>query len=85
MVVRLFLAVPRGCPQFVIVVFPDHTYLLLSITRERASLVFRMYGNPDELTYGQESNLMRTGGPGGGMITSGIRGGGGGGVNNGFG
>ena len=25
---RLFLAVPRGCLQFVIVVFPDHTYLL---------------------------------------------------------
>ena len=23
-----FLAVPRGCLQFVIVVFPDHTYLL---------------------------------------------------------
>ena len=28
MVERLFLAVPRGCLQFVIVVFPDHTYLL---------------------------------------------------------
>ena len=26
MVERLFLAVPRGCLQFVIVVFPDHTY-----------------------------------------------------------
>ena len=24
----LFLAVPRGCLQFVIVVFPDHTHLL---------------------------------------------------------
>ena len=23
-----FLAVPRGCLQFVIVVFPDHTHLL---------------------------------------------------------
>ena len=35
MVKRLFLAVPRGCLQFVIVVFPDHTHLLflnLSIT-----------------------------------------------------
>ena len=30
MVERLFLAVPRGCLQFVIVVFPDHTYLLFS-------------------------------------------------------
>ena len=25
---RLFLAVPRGCLQFVIEVFPDHTHLL---------------------------------------------------------
>ena len=29
MVERLFLAVPRGCLQFVIVVFPDHTHLLI--------------------------------------------------------
>ena len=28
MVERLFLTVPRGCLQFVIVVFPDHTLLL---------------------------------------------------------
>ena len=28
---RLFLAVPRGCLQFVIVVFPDHTHLLFSM------------------------------------------------------
>ena len=28
MVERLFLAVQRGCLQFVIVVFPDHTHLL---------------------------------------------------------
>ena len=27
---RLFLAVPQGCLQFVIVVFPDHTHLLFS-------------------------------------------------------
>ena len=26
---RLFLAVPRGCLWFVIVVFPDHTHLLI--------------------------------------------------------
>ena len=30
MVEPLFLAVPRGCLQFVIVVFPDHTHLLRS-------------------------------------------------------
>ena len=28
MVERLFLAGPRGCLQFVIVIFPDHTHLL---------------------------------------------------------
>ena len=28
MVERLLLTVPRGCLQFVIVVFPDHTHLL---------------------------------------------------------
>ena len=31
MVERLFLAVPRGCLWFVIVVFPDHTYLLFLV------------------------------------------------------
>ena len=32
---RLFLAVPRGCLQFVIVLFPDHTHLLfLLMSRE---------------------------------------------------
>ena len=34
MVERLFLAVPRGCLQFVIVVFPDHTHLLFFIVME---------------------------------------------------
>ena len=32
MVERLFLAVPRGCLQFVIVVFPDNTHLLFLCT-----------------------------------------------------
>ena len=32
MVERLFLAMPWGCLQFVIVVFPDHTHLLFLIT-----------------------------------------------------
>ena len=31
MVERLFLGVPRGCLQFVIVVLPDHTHLLFLI------------------------------------------------------
>ena len=44
MVERLFLAVPRGSLQFVIVVFPDHTHLLslpdvtLQITRHEVIL-----------------------------------------------
>ena len=33
MVERLFLAVPRGCLRFVIVVFPDHTHLLFLMTQ----------------------------------------------------
>ena len=33
MVERLFLAMPRGCLQFVIVVFPDHTHLLFQVVR----------------------------------------------------
>ena len=35
MVERLFLAVPRGCLRFVIVVFPDHTHLLFSMALTR--------------------------------------------------
>ena len=31
MIERLFLTLPRGCLQFVIVVFPDHTHLLFFI------------------------------------------------------
>ena len=52
MVERLFLAVPRGCLQFVIVVFPDHTHLLFLATlnficllapqRARLSSLFRV-------------------------------------------
>ena len=34
MVERLFLAVPRGCLRFVIVVFPDHTHLLFCALSE---------------------------------------------------
>ena len=31
MVERLFLAVPRGCLRFVIVVFPDHTHFFVDV------------------------------------------------------
>ena len=33
MVERLFLAIPRGCLRFVIVVFPDHTHLLFLLVK----------------------------------------------------
>ena len=35
MVESLFLAVPGDCLQFVIVVFPDHTHLLIFIMKLR--------------------------------------------------
>ena len=38
MVERLFLAVPRGCLQFVTVVFPDHTHLIFfSVNKANSS------------------------------------------------
>ena len=37
MVERLFLAVPGGCLQFVIVVFPDHIHLLFLIVFKMTS------------------------------------------------
>ena len=50
MVERLFLAVPRGCLQFVIVVFPDHTHLLFfskafdKVAHEKLLLKLHHYG-----------------------------------------
>ena len=35
MVEQLLLAVLRGCLQFVIVVFPDHTHYLVTIVRTK--------------------------------------------------
>ena len=46
MVERLFLTVPRGCLQFVIVVFPDHTHLLFLMT-------LYIYGNHSTLIFDQ--------------------------------
>ena len=40
MVERLFLAVPRGCLRFMIVVFPDHTHLLFLSASWKGSLYF---------------------------------------------
>ena len=38
MVEWLFFAVPWGCLQFVIVVFPDHTHLLFTVHRMREEI-----------------------------------------------
>ena len=35
MVERLFLALPRGCLHFVIVVFPDHTHYFRSLAEDQ--------------------------------------------------
>ena len=40
MVERLFLAVPRGCLQFVIVVYSDHTHLLFLVPTCKTSSLF---------------------------------------------
>ena len=42
MVERLFLTVPRGCLQFVIVVFPDHTHLLFLAENHYRSSIFHL-------------------------------------------
>ena len=47
MVERLFLTVPWGCLQFVIVVFADHTHLLFFI--EKGSLLGRPQPMPQPL------------------------------------
>ena len=43
MVERLFLAVPRGCLRFVIVVFPDQTHLLFLICEYLVRVTFFKY------------------------------------------
>ena len=40
MVEQLFLAVLRGCLQFVIVVFPDHTHLLSLVRNNCYNLIY---------------------------------------------
>ena len=50
MVERLFLAVPRGCLRFVIVVFPDHTHLLFWV-REMTTYKLNAYSQSLEILY----------------------------------
>ena len=53
MVDRLSLAVPRGCLQFVIVVFPDHTHLLFFSLK-----AFDLRFNPDSLYIAKVARLI---------------------------
>ena len=46
MVERLFLAVPRGCLQFVIVVFPDHTHYFCKLTVLKLFLLCTVFDAP---------------------------------------
>ena len=60
MVERLFLAVPRGCLQFVIVVFPDHTHLpFLKIGFHGETFVAREHNTNDmfHFSLNSENNL----------------------------
>ena len=57
MVERLFLAVPRGCLQFVIVVFPDHTHLLFLKAQPRqhiSNIYIYLYGSYQMMFTGSE-------------------------------
>ena len=47
MVERLLLAMPRGCLQFVIVVFPDHTHLLFFMIIQRRYSSSKVRGHID--------------------------------------
>ena len=60
MVERLFLAVPQGCLQFVIVVFPDYTYYILfiySVTLQSVckSITTHLFNRPDIRPRSQEA------------------------------
>ena len=50
MVERLFLTVPQGCLQFVIVVFPDHTHLLFlkNYSQLNKVIILLLYLHKDE-------------------------------------
>ena len=50
MVERLFLTVPRGCLQFVIVVFPDHTYLLFMHDQKMSKMIYYCVGQNDVIS-----------------------------------
>ena len=59
--IAIFLAVPRGCLRFVILVFPDHTHLLFMVSgpntsnqqraiKEESNVVDRNYADHQSLS-----------------------------------
>ena len=58
MVERLFLAVPRGCLRFVMVVFPDHTRLLF--LQEKKDAENSPWGFSKNLKFIFFSNMKRS-------------------------
>ena len=58
MVERLFLAVPRGCLQFVIVVFPDHTHLLFLTLSQSGEPMSHLGLSPSYLSPLKSSELF---------------------------
>ena len=59
MVEWLFLAVPRGCLQFVIVVFPDHTLLLFLAFRNVYNTKYTLELFQIINRYASVSNLLK--------------------------
>ena len=59
MVERLFLAVPRGCLQFVIVVLPDHTHLLFLLSMKLLPYPVNQSCFPSALDKSNETALRR--------------------------
>ena len=60
MVEQLFLTVPRGCLQFVIVVFPDHTHLLLFKNKQKLPQFLYIIFNYLVLHFGEKYMKIRT-------------------------
>ena len=58
MVGRLFLAVPRGCLQFVIVVFPDHTHLLFLVQKVEIFKMVSKIARHFKAKFNMESKLQ---------------------------
>ena len=59
MVERLFLAVPRGCLQFVIVVFPDHTHFLFLNKTNKTNLNKTVLNTTEKVTNVNETVLSK--------------------------